>query len=206
MFAFASDPNVISLATGWPSPDLYPTEELAQIARDVLDEEGGDAITYLTAPGLDDAARAGRRARAARSASPREPEEILVTSGARQAIDLRARAGGARRRGAVESPTYAGLLRRCGPTGARVIGVPVDAHGLDVDALEQLVGRHEVKLVALQSGCQNPTGRRPLARAARAAGRAGARAQPFVLEDGVYGDLRFDGAEPRALRGSRRRT
>ena len=43
--------------------------------------------------------------------------------------------------------------------GARVIGVPVDDDGLDVDALEELVGRHEVKLVALQTGCQNPTGR-----------------------------------------------
>ena len=44
-------------------------------------------------------------------------------------------------------------------TGARVIGVPVDEDGLDVDALERLLARHEVKLVALQTACQNPTGR-----------------------------------------------
>ena len=43
-------------------------------------------------------------------------------------------------------------------TGARVMGVPYDEEGLDVDALEGVLARHEVKLVCVQSGSQNPTG------------------------------------------------
>ncbi len=200
VFAFAGDANVISLGTGWPSPDLYPTEELAQITRDVLDEEGAAAFTYLTAPGLD-ALREEVADRGRKVGFATDSEEILVTSGAQQAIDLTVRAlvepGDAV---AVESPTYSGLLSVLRANRARVIGVPVDAQGLDVDALEELVGRHELKLVALQSGCQNPTGadlsperRERLAALAR-------ERNLMVMEDGVYGDLRFDGAEPQALR------
>jgi DNA-binding transcriptional MocR family regulator len=60
----------------------------------------------------------------------------------------------------IESPTFLGMLESMRHTGARVIGVPVDEDGLDVDALERLLARHEVKLVGLQTACQNPTGRR----------------------------------------------
>jgi DNA-binding transcriptional MocR family regulator len=199
-FAFANDRDVISLATGWPSPDLYPTESLKEITRGVMDEVGVEAFTYLTAPGLGDLreqlAERGRKVGFATSS-----EEILVTSGAQQAIDLTVRTllepGDVV---AVESPTYSGLLSVLRAAGARVIGVPVDDDGLDVDALEELVGRQEVKLVCLQSACQNPTGAdlSPVRRD-RLAALARER-NLLVLEDGVYGDLRFDGAEPQALR------
>lgn len=199
-FAFANDREVISLATGWPSPDLYPTEALTQITHEVVDEVGVEAFTYLTAPGLDDLreqlAERGRRVGYATDA-----EEVIVTSGAQQAIDLTVRAllepGDVV---AVESPTYSGLLSVLRAAGAQVIGVPVDDDGLDVDALEALVGHDEVKLVALQSGCQNPTGcDLSDARREQLAGLARER-NLLVLEDGVYGDLRFDGGKPRALR------
>ena len=45
-------PDLISLAVGWPSPRLYPTDELARITADVFAEEGGEALSYLPAEGL----------------------------------------------------------------------------------------------------------------------------------------------------------
>ena len=81
----------------------------------------------------------------ASTASPQDADEIVITSGAQQAIGLAVRAvlepGGL---AVVESPTFAGLLHSLRATGARVIGVPVDEHGLDVDALERQLARHEV--------------------------------------------------------------
>jgi 2-aminoadipate transaminase len=83
-----------------------------------------------------------------------------VTSGARQGLSLVARAtlepGDV---AVVESPGFVGMLDSLRQAGARVIGVPVDEDGLDVGTLERLLARHEVKLVALQTACQNPTGR-----------------------------------------------
>ena len=106
-----------------------------------------------------------------------DADEILVTTGARQGIDLVARAI-ARPDDVVcvESPTYVGILSSFEATGARVLGIPTDADGLDVDALERVLQRYPVKLVALQPACQNPTGTPPRARTPRAAARAGARA------------------------------
>src|SRR5436190_10895038 len=155
-FRLAREPGIISLATGWPSPSLYPVKQLAKITADVFREEGGAALSYLTAEGLwplrEQIASKWRFASA--------PEEIIVTSGAQQALDLVCRAllepGDV---AVVETPTYTGLLNTLRATGARVIGVPYDRDGLDLDALEHVLARHEIKLCALQTVSQNPTGR-----------------------------------------------
>lgn len=188
-FRLARDPEIISLSTGWPAPQLYPTDELAQITADVFREEGGAALNYLTAEGLYPL----REVLAKKWRFATDPEEIIVTSGARQAIDLTCRAllepGDV---AVVESPTFTGLLTSLRATGARVIGVPYDRDGLDLDALEHVLARHEVKLCALQTISQNPTGR-DLSPERRERLAALARERNFfVLEDGVYSDVRFD--------------
>jgi DNA-binding transcriptional MocR family regulator len=101
----------------------------------------------------------------------------------------------------VESPTFIGLLSSLRATGARVIGVPFDRDGLDLDVLEQVLARHEVKLCALQTATQNPTGRDLSPERRERLARLARERNFFVLEDGVYSDVRFDGAEvPSPLR------
>jgi DNA-binding transcriptional MocR family regulator len=195
-FALADQPGVVSLAAGWPAPSLYPTQELARIAAQVFEEVGGEAISYLPAEGLyslrEQIAMRGRRFGFAEDA-----DEIVVTSGARQAIDLTARtvleAGDV---AVVESPTFVGLLSSLRSSGARVIGVPVDEDGLDVDSLERLLARHEVKLVALQTASQNPTGRDLSEERRQRLAALAVERNFFVLEDRVYADSRLDGSEP----------
>jgi DNA-binding transcriptional MocR family regulator len=199
-FRQANEPGMLSLATGWPSPRLYPTEDLARIAAEVFEAEGGEAISYLTAEGLFDL-RQQIAAYGAERGFATDAEEIIVTSGARQAIDLTARTlvepGDV---AVVESPTFVGILSSLRAAGARVIGVPVDEQGFDVDALERVLARHEVKLCALQTSCQNPTGRdlEP-GRVERLAQLAMER-NFFVIDDGVYSELRYEGERPPALR------
>jgi DNA-binding transcriptional MocR family regulator len=85
-------------------------------------------------------------------------------------------------------------------TGARVLGVPFDDQGIDVQALEAILARHEVKLVSVQSGSQNPTGQDMSAeRAERLLDLARERSF-FILEDGVYCTVRFGNPEPPRLR------
>jgi 2-aminoadipate transaminase len=197
-FALAGDPGIVSLAAGFPAPDLYPTEDLARIAAEVFEEVGGDAISYLPAEGLY-ALREQLALRGRRFGFAEEADEIVVTSGARQAIDLTVRTvlepGDV---AVVESPTFVGLLSSLRASGARVIGVPVDEDGLELDALERLLAKHEVKLVALQTASQNPTGR-DLSEERRQRLAALARERNFfVLEDRVYADSRLDGSEPPA--------
>ena len=199
-FRLAYDEEVISLSTGFPSPRLYPTEDLERASAEAWRERGGEVIDYLTAEGLYDL-REQIAIQGRKTGFASEPEEIIVTSGASQALDIVARAvlepGDV---AVVESPTYAGILASLRATGARVIGVPYDAEGLDTDQLERVLARHEVKLCALQTACQNPTGRdMSQPRRERLAPLARER-NFFILEDGVYSDLRYDGEPQRALR------
>jgi DNA-binding transcriptional MocR family regulator len=199
-FRLAGEPGVISLSTGYPSPACYPTEELAEITARVFAEEGGDAISYLTAEGLWEL-REQIAARGRKAGFATEPEEILVTSGARQGIDLVARTllepGDVV---AIESPTFIGLISSWRNTGGRVLGVPIDADGFEVDALERLLARHEVKLVALQTACQNPTGRDLSEERRQRLAELAVERNFFILEDRVYSDTRYAGEGPRPLR------
>src|SRR4051794_5395773 len=157
-FRLPEEPDMIALSTGFPAPSLYPTEELARIAADVFQRRGGEALDYLTAEGLpalrEQVAERGRKVGFATDA-----DEIVVTSGARQGLDLVSRCllepGDV---AVVESPTFIGALHSLQSTGARVIGVPYGSEGLDIDALEQVLARHEVKVVCVQTASQNPTG------------------------------------------------
>src|SRR3954454_24164590 len=200
-FRLASEPGVVSLSTGWPSPDLYPVEDLKRATEAALDEVGGDAFGYLTAEGLVDL-REQIAVRGRLQGWAEDASEIIVTSGARQAIDLIAQAllepGDV---AVVESPGFIGVLSSLRRTGARVIGIPVDKDGLDVDALERVLARHEVKLCALQTVSQNPTGRDLSPERRERLARLAKERNFFVLEDGVYSDVRFDdGPVPPPLR------
>lgn len=199
-FALAGRDEVISLATGWPAPSTYPTEEVARIAADVFAEEGGNALSYLPAEGLfelrEQIAERGRTYGYAEDA-----DEVVITSGAQQAIALSAHAtlepGDV---AVIESPTFMGMMTALRGTRARVIGVPVDEDGFDVDALERLLARHEVKLVGLQTACQNPTGRNLSEERRTRLAELAIERNFFILEDRVYADMQFEGRFVRSLR------
>jgi 2-aminoadipate transaminase len=199
-FTLAGREDVISLATGWPAPSTYPTDEVARITAEVFEEEGGNALSYLPAGGLFEL-REQIAARGQRFGYAADADEVLITSGAQQAIALSAQAilepGDV---AVVESPTFMGMMTAMRGTRARMIGVPVDQDGFDVDALERLLARHEVKLVGLQTACQNPTGRNlSEERRVRLAELAVER-NFFILEDRVYADMNYEGRFVRSLR------
>jgi DNA-binding transcriptional MocR family regulator len=99
-----------------------------------------------------------------------------------------------------ESPTFMGTLASLEESGARVFGVPYDEEGLDIEALEQILARHEVKAVVVQTGSQNPTGQdMSPERVERLLALARARSF-FVIEDGVYATLRFGTSAPSRMR------
>src|ERR671918_376195 len=177
-----------------------PPDALARITAEVFEEEGANALSYLPAQGLFDL-REQIAARGRAFGYAEDADEVVITSGAQQAIALSAQAtlepGDV---AVIESPTFIGMMTALRGTRARVIGVPVDEDGFDVDALERLLARHEVKLVGLQTACQNPTGRNlSEERRARLAELAIER-NFFILEDRVYADMKFEGRFVRSLR------
>ncbi|HEX8123304.1 MAG TPA: PLP-dependent aminotransferase family protein [Solirubrobacteraceae bacterium] len=192
--------DVIALAAGWADPASFPREAVEAAGRRVLADHMDETLHYSPVEGAP-ALREAIAAHGVRHGFATAPHEIVVTTGARQAVDLAARAllepGDV---AVVESPTFTGIVSSLEAAGARLLPMPVDDDGADVGAIERILARHEVKVVVLQTTCHNPTGT-DLSAERRERLLALARERSFfVLEDGVYAGLRFDGPRLPALR------
>jgi 2-aminoadipate transaminase len=194
----AIPPGVIPLTYGFPDPGSFPIEALVEAATRVLREQGKDALQYGPIQGPE----AFRRLLAAKlqgEGVQADPENILVTVGGSQGIDLVGHLfvnpGDVV---LVEAPTFIGALQTFRNLEADVHEVPLDENGMDTDALaERLDGLaaegRRPKLIYTIPTFQNPSGttlseprRRQLIDLARRHG-------VVILEDDAYGELRFSG-------------
>lgn len=192
--------DLIPLMTGYPSGHTFPSGLLSDLAAAALERCGPAAWQYAPAEGVG-ALREALAEHGRRDGMDDGPERIVVTTGARQALTLVARA--ITRPGdviACEAPSFAGILRAIRSAGADVLGVPVDDDGLDVDALEQLLNRREIRMLVLQPRMQNPTGRDLSPERRERLAELAVRHGFFVVEDAIYAPLRFEGEDPGALR------
>ncbi len=86
----AGDPKVISFAGGLPAPELFPVEALKQATNDVFDESGRQALQYSIAAG-DPKLREQIAQRMNRSGIKCDIDNIIITTGSQQSIDLTAK-------------------------------------------------------------------------------------------------------------------
>jgi DNA-binding transcriptional MocR family regulator len=192
-------PDVIGFGVGLPDPGLYPVESLDALL-DALPR--GDGSLYRPAPAwgdpvLRDVLAGWLRSRGIRAA----PEEILVTTGGQQGLNVLARAF--LTPGDVvltESPTYPGAFLTFRWAGADVVGVPVDHDGVRVDALEEALARYRPKLVYLIPAFQNPTGAVLTAERRRRVLELALQYRVPIVESDLYGDLFFEQEPPASLR------
>lgn len=182
-------PDVISLAGGLPAPETFPAAALAQAVTEILAEDPG-ALQYSTTEG-----HLPLREWVAQRHGV-EPDQVVITHGSQQALDLVARAlvdpGAAV---ALADPGYVGAIQALRLAGARLAPVASDVDGLDVDALSDDLQRGaRPALVYVVANFDNPTGA-TLSHERRAALAALADRYGFVIvEDDPYGDLRWGGA------------
>ena len=146
-YAAPSQPDIIGFGIGLPDPGLYPVETLDSLL---------EALPPGTAPLQPGAGLGGARAPASArrvaplAGHPRDAEEILVTTGGQQGLNVVARAF--LTPGDVvltEATTYPGALLAFRWAGADVVGVPIDHDGVSVEALEEALIRYRPKLVYL---------------------------------------------------------
>ncbi|MEV3857500.1 PLP-dependent aminotransferase family protein [Streptomyces sp. NPDC050095] len=194
ILAVTARPEFINFAGGLPAPELFDTEGIAAAFDHVLTHDAQRALQYATTEGEPNL----REALAARNTVrglPTDADDLLITTGSQQGFSLLAAA--LLDAGDVvlaETPGFLGALQAFGATGARIVGVPCDEHGIDPDALDALVAEHRPKLLYTVPTFQNPTGRTlPAERRAAIAGIA-ARRGLWIVEDDPYGELRFEGA------------
>lgn len=192
-------PDVIRFATGIPSPEMYPIDAIRQIFDEALDYAGSTLLQHTPTEGyppLRDQLSAWmeRHADAAGASIHVDPNQVVVVAGSQQGLYLLARTliepGDLV---AVESPTYLGAAHVFRAAGARLMPIPVDNDGMQVDLLQDLLPRRRPKLIYTLPTFQNPSGTvMAMGRRLRLLDLA-ARYQVPIIEDDPYGALRYDG-------------
>ncbi|MBG0784025.1 MAG: PLP-dependent aminotransferase family protein [Anaerolineaceae bacterium] len=192
MLKFTSQPDVISFAGGMPAPDVFPTEKFKEACDVVLTEMGDNALQYGTTEGYQPLRQMIAK-NAAKYGVQISADNVLITSGSQQALDLLGRIFINRGdRILVESPTYLGALQAWNAYGVKYVTIPFDEDGMRTDLLESRL-RMGIKFIYVLPNFQNPTGvtlsrerRKQLIEIADAYGVP-------IIEDDPYGQLRYEG-------------
>lgn len=194
LLALGERPGVISLAGGLPSAPHFPVEETLTAVGDLL-RRGPEALQYSSTEGIP----ALREWVAARHGVG--TEQVIVTHGSQQALDLVARA--TLDEGdpvALADPGYVGAIQAMRLGGGVLVALPTDADGLCVEALDERLGAGlRPRLVYVVPNFHNPTGATLSARRARRLAHLADHFGFLILEDDPYADIRFSGHAPPPL-------
>jgi 2-aminoadipate transaminase len=198
LMAITERPEVISLAGGLPDTSTFPAEDFAKIMAHVAVDSTAKALQYGPTEGMAATQRAIAQVMEAEGTVV-DPEDVLVTSGGQQVIDLVCKTlvdpGDVI---VAEAPTYPGAVPAFSAYQADVVQIEMDGDGMCVDVLEETLDRLEregrrPKFIYTIPNFQNPAGvtmslgrRRRLVQVAR-------DRELLVLEDNPYGLLRYEG-------------
>ncbi len=187
-------PGVISLAGGLPSPKTFPIAEFAAASERVLREDGPAALQYAASEGYAPL----REWVAAQLPWAVSPDQVLITTGSQQGLDLVAKVLiDADSKVLVETPTYLGALQAFAPMEPKIVSVGSDGDGVNLDDLT--VKAEGARFLYVLPNFQNPTGRcMGEARREALVQQAAALGLPIV-EDNPYGDLWFESPPPAPL-------
>jgi DNA-binding transcriptional MocR family regulator len=187
-----NQPDFFSFGHTVPAQALAPVAQLNRIARNLINTAPNLTVPYLMSPGYEKL----RQQIAARLSAHRvatEPDDVIITSGALEAINLGIRM--LTRPGdtiLMESPTFYGLLQAAEEHGLRVIELPNDPQrGIDPDDLRRAVQRHRIACALLVQNFNNPTGSLMPEDAKREVVRTLNHAGIPLIEDDIYGELGF---------------
>jgi 2-aminoadipate transaminase len=200
LFKLLGKPGIISFAGGFPDSAMFDVEGIQQASAHVLAHEPGPALQYGATEGYPALREQLSGFMASKGVQGLSPEGLIVTTGSQQALDLIGKTMlDPQDTVIVEAPTFLATIQCFRLYGPRVIGAPIDAHGVDVDALEALVVKHKPKLIYLVPTFGNPSGAMlSLERRLRILELA-VRHQVLVVEDDPYGDLYFGEPPPPSL-------
>jgi 2-aminoadipate transaminase len=186
----------ISFARGVPAPECLAVDELADCARTALERDGTRILSYGSGGGYDPL----REWLADRHGV--EPGCVLLTNGSLQGFLFLARRllADGRRRVLVEAPTYDRPLKLLAELGAEAVAVPQDEDGLDLEALERVLGEGEAPAFLYTIPTfQNPSGRTLTPERRGRLVELAREHELIVLEDDPYGLVRFEGESPPSL-------
>lgn len=157
--------DIISFAGGIPDPALFPRKELAEIAKEIIEVYGDQALQYSETKGVLAVREEICKYMKTRKHFNCDPEDLIITAGSQSALDIVART--LINPGDIvitENPTYLAAIGAFKNAGARLVGIPVDDNGMKTHVLEEKLRsfsteeRSKLKFIYTVPIAQNPAG------------------------------------------------
>jgi 2-aminoadipate transaminase len=192
LLKLTEQPDIISFAGGLPAPEVFPVHEFQEACRTVLAEYGSQALQYSTTEGYKPLREMIAR-HALRYGIKVGPDNILLTTGSQQALDLIGKTFiNPGDHVLVESPTYLGALQAWNSYQVEYVTLPLDDDGMQTDGLEAIL-RTSPKFIYVLPNFHNPAGvtlsRQRRDKLIQLADHYGIP----IIEDDPYGQLRYVG-------------
>ena len=189
----SSKPGVINFAGGLPAPELFPIKDLQNCMEAVVANFGPKAFQYSLTMGVVEL-RELLAQRASERGTPSTIDNIMITSGAQQAIELVARAFIDKGDYILtENPTYLGALQAFNYYKAQYTTVEMDNEGMIIDQVEEKIKKFSPKLIYTVSNFQNPTGITMSSERRKQLVDLAISYHIPIIDDNPYGDIRFAG-------------
>ena len=200
LFKLLGKPGIISFAGGFPDSAMFDVAGITDASNKALTEEPGAALQYGATEGYQPLREQLAAFMAAKGCTDVAPDNLIVTTGSQQALDLLGKTlispGD---KVIVEGPTFLATIQCFRLYGAQLISAPVDADGVQTDALEALIAEHKPKFVYLIPTFGNPTGGLLNLERRKKVLELAVKYDTLMVEDDPYGDLYFNAAPPPSL-------
>jgi 2-aminoadipate transaminase len=200
LFKLLGKPGIVSFAGGFPDPAMFDVAGIQEASNKALNEEPGGALQYGATEGYGPLREQLSAFMATKGAKDVAPENLIVTTGSQQALDLLGKTMiSPGDKVIVEGPTFLATIQCFRLYGAELISAPIDAHGVKTDELEQLIAQHKPKFVYLIPTFGNPSGALLSLERRKKVLEMAVKHQTLIVEDDPYGDLFFGEAPPPSL-------
>jgi len=189
--------NVIPFAAGNPAPEVFPADVIENIASKILRQQPVTALQYGVTEGYLPLRERISEDLKARFNIGREFDEIIITAGAQQVVDLAAKVFLNEGDTVIcESPSFIGSLNCFRSYNACLKGIPVESDGMDIELLEKaLETEKNVKMIYTIPNFQNPSGYTMSLEKRKALYELALKHNVIILEDNPYGELRYTGED-----------
>lgn len=190
----------INFASATLSPELLPVDDFQRIINTVIDRDGGEAFVYQKSQGYYPL-REAIYSNILREGINSSVNNILIVSGAQQALDLLAKVlVNFTDTVVVEEPTYSAVLSAFRSRGAKIKAIPLLSKGMDLEELEQFLKSNDIACVYVMTSFHNPTGISWRDEKKDELLKLAERYDFYIIEDDCLSELYYTGDKPLPLK------
>lgn len=190
-----SEPGMIAFAGGSPATEAFPCEEVKRISAEILEENPVSALVYGVSEGYEPLRKTVKKWLYERENIGTDDDSVIITAGGTQVMDITTRVLASEGDTVIcEDPSFIGSLNCFRSHGCKLVGVPIDEDGMNINALEEAIRQNpNAKFIYTIPNFQNPGGTTLSLEKRKRMYRLALENNLVILEDDPYGNLRVEG-------------